>query len=62
MFFNGCQTGRLMIESADLYKNNREQYNQIAQEWTQIYVILTLLSYIFLYKIYNERCRYCFLF
>lgn len=27
----------LMIESADLYKNNRNEYNLIAQEWTQIY-------------------------
>ena len=27
----------LMIDSADLYKNNREEYNLIAQEWTQIY-------------------------
>ena len=27
----------LMIDSADLYKNNRPEYNLIAQEWTQIY-------------------------
>jgi len=27
----------LMIDSADMYKNNRDQYNLIAQEWTQIY-------------------------
>ena len=27
----------LMLESADLYKNNRDEYNLIAQEWTQVY-------------------------